>query len=98
MAKQAKQEKKLFDSLRARGLRKRTARDVVRATNGAKSKPARRLISDLSSVVDEVSDRLRQGPETRSAAAKKAARTRKRKARARSASARRGARTGGRSG
>ena len=94
----AKAENQLFDSLRTRGLRKRTARDVVRATSGAaKSKAARRVITDLSSVVDEVGDRLREGPEKRSAAARKAAKTRKRKARARSEAAKRGARTKARS-
>jgi len=90
----AKQEKKLVKSLRERGLRKSTAIDVVKATNGAaKSKAARRVAADLSSVVDELRDRLREGPAKRSAAAKKAAKTRKRKARARSQAAKRGART-----
>jgi hypothetical protein len=89
----SKTDKKLLKSLKARGLRRSTARDVVRATSGAtKSRAARRVVADLSSVVDEVSDRLRQGPEKRSAAAKKAARTRKRKMRARSEAAKRGAR------
>ena len=89
----AKQEKKLVNSLRKRGLRKSTAVDVVKATNGAaKSKAARRVVTDLSSVVDELRDRMREGPEKRSAAARKAAKTRKRKARARSQAAKRGAR------
>jgi len=89
----AKTDKKLLKSLKARGLRKRTAVDVVRATSGAtKSRAARRVVADLSSVVDDVSDRLREGPQRRSASAKKAARTRKRKARARTEAAKRGAR------
>jgi hypothetical protein len=92
-------EKQLFNSLRERGLRKSAARDVVRATSGAaKSKAARRVVADLASVVDDVSDRLRHGPEKRSASAKKAAKTRKRKARARSKAAKRGARTRARAG
>lgn len=90
----AKSETDLFKSLRARGVRKKIAKQVTRATSGAdKPKVARRAMADLSSVVGEVSDRLRHGPEKRSAAAKKAARTRKRKANKRSQSAKRGART-----
>jgi hypothetical protein len=50
-------------------------------------------MADLSSVVGDVGDRLRHGPEKRSAAARKAARTRKRKANKRSEAAKRGART-----
>jgi hypothetical protein len=94
----AKQQKKLVTSLRERGLRKSTALDVVKATSGAaKSKAARRVIADLSSVVDELRDRMREGPEKRSAAARKAAQTRKRKARARSEAAKRGVRKRSRS-
>ncbi len=90
----SKRERDLSKSLRARGVRKRLARKVARATNGAASpKIARRAMSDLASVVAEIQDRLQQGPQKRSAAAKKAARTRKRKARQRSKAAKRGART-----
>ena len=89
----ATREKDLLKSLRDRGVRKRTAVEVVKVVNGAaKSRPARRVVADLSSVVDELNDRLRRGPEKRSASAKKAAKTRKRKARARSEAAKRGAR------
>jgi hypothetical protein len=87
-------DKYLFESLRARGVRKKTAHAMARATNGgANPKVARRAMSDLASVVAEIHDRLRDGPEKRSAAAKKAAKTRKRKAQRRSESAKRGART-----
>ena len=90
----AKSETDLFKSLRARGVRKKIAKQMTRATSGAgKPKVATRAMADLSSVVGDVSDRLRHGPEKRSAAAKKAARTRKRKAHKRSQSAKRGART-----
>ena len=90
----AKTETDLFKSLRARGVRKKIAKQLTRATSEAsKSKVAWRAMADLSSVVGDVSDRLRHGPETRSAAAKKAARTRKQKARKRSEAAKRGART-----
>jgi hypothetical protein len=89
-----KSETDLFKSLRARGIRKKIAKQLTRATSGAgKPNVARRAMADLSSVVEDVSDRLRHGPEKRSAAAKKAARTRKRKADKRSQSAKRGART-----
>lgn len=90
----AKTETDLFKSLRARGVRKKIAKEVTRATSGArKPKVARRAMADLSSVVGDVSDRLRHGPEKRSAAAKKTAHTRKQKARKRSEAAKRGART-----
>lgn len=90
----ASSDKKLMKSLRGRGLRKRAARELVRATNGeAKPKAARHLVADLGSVVSELSDRLRHGPEKRSAAARKAAKTRRRKAAARSQAAKRGAHT-----
>jgi hypothetical protein len=93
-----KQDKQLTKSLRERGVRKRLASQVARATTGAASpKVARRAISDLTSVVEEIHDRLRDGPQKRSAAAQKAARTRKRKARWRSETAKRGARTRARS-
>jgi hypothetical protein len=90
----AKRDKDLFESLRARGVREKVAKEVARATSGGvKPKVARRAMSDLASVVGEIRDRLRDGPEKRSAAAKKAARTRRRKAQQRSQSAKRGART-----
>jgi hypothetical protein len=89
----AKTEKNLIKDLRARGLRRSSAEELVRATLGAtKPKKARRVIADLDSVVDEFKDRLRGGPERRSAATKKAVATRKKKARARSEAAKRGAR------
>lgn len=90
----SKREKELSKSLRARGVRKGLARKVARATDGAGSpKIARRAMADLASVVAEIQDRLQHGPQKRSAAAKKAARTRKQKARRRSKAAKRAART-----
>jgi hypothetical protein len=89
----SKSDKKLSRSLRARGVRKKLANKVARAASGStNSKVARRAMADLASVVDEIQDRLRDGPQKRSAAAKKAARTRKHKARLRSQAAKRGAR------
>jgi type IV secretory pathway VirB6-like protein len=90
----SKREKSLSKSLRARGVRKKLAGQVARGTSGSGSpKVARRAMADLASVVTEIQDRLQHGPQKRSAAAKKAARTRKRKARGRSEAAKRGART-----
>ena len=90
----SKRDKKLSKSLRARGVRKKLANEVARATSGAASpKVARRAMSDLASVVTEIHDRLQNGPQKRSAAARKAARTRKRNAQQRSKSAKRAART-----
>lgn len=90
----SKHQKELSRSLRARGVRKGLARKVARATDGSSSpKIARRAMADLASVVAEIQDRLQQGPQKRSAAARKAARTRKKKARRRSKAAQRAART-----
>lgn len=90
----SKREKKLSKSLHSRGVRKGLAHKVARATGGSgKPKIARRAAADLASVVAEIQDRLRQGPQKRGAAAKKAARTRKQNARRRSRTAKRAART-----
>lgn len=90
----AKRDKDLFDTLRARGVRKKVADRVAKSVNGsAKPKAARRAVSDLSTVVAEIQDRIQGGPEKRRAAAKKAARTRKRKAQRRRDAAKRAART-----
>jgi hypothetical protein len=87
----------LFDKLRARGLRKSAANNLAKAFGRADSSPpskgARRAVSELRSLVDELEDRARGGPAKRKAAAKKAAATRKRKAAERSAAAKKAART-----
>lgn len=89
----AKRDSELFESLRARGVRKKIADQVSRAANGAaKPKVAKRAVADLSSAAAEIHDRLHGGPKRRSDAARKAARTRKRKAQQRSEAAKRGAR------
>ena len=87
----AKRDKDLFESLRRRGVRKKTADDLARATDGA-TENARRALADLTSVVEDIGDRLSGGPDTRSPAARKAAATRKQKARTRQAAAEKGAR------
>jgi hypothetical protein len=89
------QSKDLFETLRARGLRKRTAKLISDATDGRR-KPARavkRTLADLEGIVKDAEDRLGGGPAKRKAAAKKAAATRKRKAAARSTAAKKAART-----
>jgi hypothetical protein len=87
----------LFDRLRATGLRKRVARALSdaqgKAGNTRASKAAQGTIGDLRNLVEELEDRARGGPQKRSAAAKKAATTRKQQAAKRSAAARKGART-----
>jgi hypothetical protein len=91
----------LFDKLRARGLRKSAANNLAKAFGRADSSPpskgARRAVSELRSLVDDLEDRARGGPAKRKAAARKAASTRKRKAAERSAAAKKAARTRARS-
>ncbi len=95
MAKQKKDED-LFDRLRSLGIRKGTARKVsesIRNSSRPAPKAARRAIADLTGAVAEVQDRVNQGPQKRKAAAKKAARTRAKKAKKRSEAAKKAART-----
>ena len=88
-----RENKQFAKNLRAHGVRRKVAEDIAQATgSGAKSKSSRRSISGLATAVSEISDRLHGGPEKRSAAAKKGARTRKHNAEKRSAAAKRGAR------
>ncbi len=90
----AKPDKKLYDRLRSRGVRKSVARqlaDALPRQGSAKTKPARRAAEQLTAAVDEIKDRARGGSRKRSLAAKKAAQTRKRNAAKRSRSAKQGA-------
>jgi hypothetical protein len=91
------QADKLFERLRANGLRKRVARDLSQALASASgsrpSKSATARLSDLRKVVTDLEDRARGGPAKRRAAAKKAAQTRKRKAARRSTASKKAART-----
>jgi hypothetical protein len=94
-------DRDLFDMLRARGLRKSAASNLAKAFGKADSSPpgkgARRAVTELRSLVEELEDRARGGPAKRRATAKKAAATRKRKATQRSAAAKKAARSRARS-
>jgi hypothetical protein len=85
----------LFRRLRASGLRKKVARAIAAGTDGRRkpAKSVRSVLDDLKGLVDEVEDRAKGGPAKRSAAARKAAATRKRNARARSTAAKKAALT-----
>jgi hypothetical protein len=96
-----KRDRDLFHSLRAGGVRKKTAGTLAeafsRVDKGPPGKAGRKAVSNLKAVVSELEDRAKGGPAKRSAAAKKAAATRKRKANQRSAAAKKAARTRARS-
>jgi hypothetical protein len=83
--------------LRSSGLRKRVAKtlsDLESDPRGNAEKIGRRVISDLRSAADAIEKRLNiGGAGTRSSAAKKAAKTRKRAAAKRSAGAKKAAST-----
>jgi hypothetical protein len=93
----AKTDRDLFDTLRANGLRKKTAKSLAdafsKADSSAPGRAGRKAIADLKTVVAELEDRAKGGPAKRSAAAKKAAATRKRQATQRSNAAKKAART-----
>jgi hypothetical protein len=97
----AKTDRDLFDKMRARGLRKRAAGDLAkafgRADKSPPSKGAKRAVNELRDLVADLEGRMSRGDNKRSAAAKKAAATRKRKANQRSAAAKKAARTRARS-
>lgn len=99
-----KLDKDLYDDLRNRGLRKRTARtasSAVAKMDGQRQAPKalRSTVDDLRGAVDLLEGRVRASDQ--SSAARKAARTREQTAAKRSAAARKGARkrtTGSRGG
>jgi hypothetical protein len=94
-------DRDLFETLRARGLRKSAASNLAkafgRADNSPPSRGARRAVSELRDLVSELEGRVGVGGGSnsakRSAAAKKAAATRKRKANERSRAAKKAAQT-----
>lgn len=96
MAKSKSRDQRLYRRMRKLGVRKGPAKSVAEAINsGGKAAPkaARKVSGDLAGAVAEIQDRISGGPQKRKAAAKKAARTRKQKAKKRSDSAKKAART-----
>jgi len=90
-----KLDKDLYNDLRNRGLRKRTARvaaSAIAEMGGPRQAPKalRTTIEDLRGALDQLEDRVKASD--RGSAARKAARTRRKTAAKRSASARTGAR------
>ncbi len=91
-----KPDKKLYDRLRSKGVRKKVAAPASEAlpkSGSSNSQKAKRVASDLGKAADEIKDRARGGPQKRSTAAKKAARTRKANAAKRSTAAKKAAKT-----
>ena len=101
MAKKQRIDQQLFNELRRSGLRKRVARDLATTQKAASSRAPetlRRTVADLSAVLSDLEKRVPgRGTSTRSAAAKKAAATRKRAASRRSTAAKKAASTRSRS-
>ena len=97
----AKTDRDLFDTLRAKGLRKSAANNLAKAFGKADKSPpskgAKRAVSELREIVSDLESRVHRTDRKRSEAAKKAAATRKRKASQRSTAAKKGARTRARS-
>src|SRR3954470_10551183 len=95
MARKSRRDE-LFETLRARGLRKSVARRVAEASGRAgRSTPkgVKKVAADLRAMASEIEDRATGGPAKRKAAAKKAAATRKRNASKRSAAAKKAVKT-----
>jgi hypothetical protein len=98
MAKKKSAHEELIDRLRATGLRRKVAEGVAdglsRVRPGRKPpKSVRGMVDSLRAAASELEDRAKGGPSRRSAAAKKAAATRKRNAAKRSQAAKKAART-----
>jgi hypothetical protein len=93
----AKTDRDLFDTLRARGLRKSAANNLAKAFGRADSSPpskgAKRAVSELKDLLGQLESRVPGNDRKRKEAAKKAAATRKRKANQRSAAAKKAAQT-----
>jgi hypothetical protein len=73
-------DKALYDRLRNSGVRKKAARQVSRALprkGSPSAKGAERIANDLNKAASDIKDLITRGPQKRSAAAKKGAKTRK---------------------
>lgn len=95
MARKSRRDE-IFETLRARGLRKSVARRIADASGKTSRRTpsgVKKVAADLRSLASEIEDRATGGPAKRKAAAKKAANTRKRNAAKRSAAAKKGAKT-----
>jgi hypothetical protein len=89
-------DKELYDRLRNSGVRKKVAKQASRALpdKGSPSvKAAERVADDLSAAASDIRDLITRGPQKRSEAAKKAARTRKKNKAERSAAAKKAAKS-----
>jgi hypothetical protein len=94
-------DKALYDRLRSSGVRKKAAKQVSRVLPGKSSpstKAAERIANDLNKAASDIKDLISRGPQKRSAAAKKGAKTRKANQKKRSQSAKKGAKTRKKSG
>lgn len=102
MAKsKSRPDKALYDRLRNSGVRKKAARQVSRAlpAKGSPSaKAAERIANDLNKAASDIKDLISRGPQKRSAAARKGAKTRKANQKKRSQGAKKAARTRKKSG
>ena len=76
----SKVDKDLYDRLRVGGVRKKVAKEVSRLRpdkDSAEMKAVRRVANDLNKAAEEVKDLVTGGPQKRSKAARKGAKTRK---------------------
>ena len=92
----AKRDNDLFERMRDLGVRKSRANKVAKAVKDSPKKapkPVRNVIADLEGAVAEIQGRVNGSKAKRKAAAKKAAQTRKLKAKKRSDAAKKAAKT-----
>jgi len=95
----ANKDQDLLQTLRASGLRKKVARSLTSSASRSSSNKPPKVVGETVKMLREAASALedRSGASGRSEAAKKAARTRKRKANKRSTAAKKAARTRARS-
>lgn len=97
MAKRKKDDH-LYERLRLGGVRKRVAKEVSKLQpekDSPQMKAARRAAADLNLAVDDIKDLITGGPQKRSKAAKKAAKTRKKNRTKKDAAKKRGGKKNG---
>lgn len=94
--KKSRPDKELYDRLRNSGVRKKAAKQASRALpdkGSPSAKAAERIADDLSAAASDIRDLVTRGPQKRSEAAKKAAKTRKENKKKRSKAAKKAAKT-----